>query len=129
MCKEEEEEEEECEEGRKEGMEGVLRETEEKRRLRTSWRVSSGVRIWGSDCKLHVLTQQRTDFFQPLFSAFFHVTDPSPHHDPHPKPQKTKCTNNVQEQIQTTKSSNPIGLKNKSSSSTTHTTLSSEHEK
>jgi hypothetical protein len=73
-------------------MEGALRETEEKRRLRTSWRFSSGVRIWGSDCKLHVLTQQSTDFFQPLFSAFFHVTDPSPrhhHHHNHP-PQNPK---------------------------------------
>jgi hypothetical protein len=65
----------------------------EKRRLRTSWRFSSGVRIWGSDCELHVLTQQRTDFFQPLFSAFFHVTDPSPHHPPAPPPKIIKPPN------------------------------------
>jgi hypothetical protein len=66
-------------EGREGGMDGrSTAGNRQTRRLRTSWRFSSGVRIWGSYCKLHVLTQQRTDFFQPLFSAFFRVTDPSP---------------------------------------------------
>jgi len=115
---EEEEEEGGCEEGRKGGMEGALREIDRREDcvLRGVFRpeLESG----DLTAKCPYLPSNALTFSNPCFRSFFMTRAPHPP-PPLPKPQKTKYTSNVQEQIQTIKSSNPIGLKNKSSSSTT----------